>query len=218
MKMIKPGDAEPAPVAAVILAAGLGSRFRASDASIASKLVAPLDGAPLVRHVARAALASQARPLIVVTGHAEAVVREALAGLPADFVHNPDYASGLSTSLKAGLAKIPTEAAGALVLLGDMPRIAATTLDRLIALFRERPNCAAVVPAHAGVRGNPVLLARRLFPAIAHLRGDQGARRLLEDAGVEVVEWETDEAVGFDVDTPEELQRARAEVGHKPPT
>jgi molybdenum cofactor cytidylyltransferase len=195
-------------VAAVILGAGTGSRFREADAAPASKLVVSLDGAPLVRHVAKAALASQARPVVVVTGHAEAAVRAALADLDVSFAFNPDYATGLASSLKVGLADIPQEAAGALILLGDMPRVTSETLDRLIELFEAHRGCAAVVPTYAGLRGNPALLSRRLFPQIARLHGDQGARGLLEKVGAEVVEFDADVSVALDVDTPEELSKA----------
>src|SRR5262245_23137232 len=98
----------------------------------ANKLTADVGGMPMVRHAAEAAVASRARPVLVVTGHQAADVRAALAGLDVRFVENPDYAAGLSSSLKAGLRALPPSADAALVLLGDMPRIAGAHLDRLI--------------------------------------------------------------------------------------
>src|SRR5438105_15789882 len=83
-------------VVAIILAAGRSTRMGA-----ANKLVADIGGEPMVRRVAEAALASAAATVLVVTGHQEAEVRAALAGLGVSFVHNPDYAVGLSSSLKA---------------------------------------------------------------------------------------------------------------------
>ena len=123
-----------------------------------------------MRRVAEAALASQARPVLVVTGHQAEAVRSALAGLDVTFVANPDFAQGLSTSLKAGLRALPGEADGALILLGDMPRIAAADLDRLIAAFADEGGEAIIAPLHEGKRGNPVRMAARLF------RGDAGTR------------------------------------------
>ncbi len=198
-------------IGAVILAAGQSSRFRAEGGQEVSKLVAQFGGKPLVRHAAEAALASRARPVVVVTGHAREAVQAALAGLPLLFAHNADFASGLASSLHAGVAALPGEVAGALVLLGDMPRIEAPLLDRLIDAFAARPLALAAAPVHAGRRGNPVLLSRALFPMLARLEGDEGARRLLSEAdpiGVVEVDVESD-GVALDIDTPGELAAAR---------
>ena len=195
-------------VAALILAAGTSSRYRAADPSVATKLVAHLDGVPLVRRVAEAALSSGARPVVAVTGHAAAEVRAALDGCAVTFTQNADYASGLASSLRAGLAALPPDVAGALVLLGDMPGVTAPLLDRLIAAFAADPGAEAVVPVHAGRRGNPALLGRALFAAAAALTGDEGARRLLALARVVEVEID-DEAVLLDVDEPAALRLTR---------
>ena len=195
-------------IAAIILAAGQASRFRAAagDAGPETKLVALLDGEPLVRHVAQAALASRADPVVVVTGHAEGAVRAALDGLPLTFAHNPDYATGLASSLQRGLADIPPDCDGALVLLGDMPLVGADIIDTLLSAFERRPEAKAAAPLRQGQRGNPVLLSRALFPAVAAVRGDVGARALLAAAQGDVIEVEiASHAVTFDVDTPEAL-------------
>lgn len=195
-------------VAAIILAAGAASRFRAAagDGGPPTKLVALLGGKPLVRHVAEAALASRARPVIVVTGHAQVAVEAALADLPVSFVHNADFATGLASSLRAGLGAAPASAQAALVLLGDMPRISAPLLDALIAAHGLHPEAKAVAPLFEGARGNPVLIARALFASVATLTGDRGARALLAAAANEVVEVPVaDAAVIFDVDTPDAL-------------
>ena len=191
-------------VAAIVLAAGTANRYRAADPSIATKLVALIDGVPMVRHIVEAALASRARPVVVVTGYAEAEVRATLDGLTVGFVANPDYATGIASSLRAGLSALPTKVDGALVLLGDMPGVTAPLLDRLIEAHRADPDRDAVVPMHAGRRGNPVLLGRVLFGAAMELRGDEGARRLLVRAEVLEVDV-TDRAVLVDVDDPATL-------------
>ena len=196
-------------VAAIILAAGKASRFRAAagESGPATKLVAKMEGRPLIAHVAAAALASKAQPVVVVTGHAETDVREALAGLPVTFVHNPDFAQGMSTSLRAGIVALPDSAAGALVLLGDMPRVSASLLDQLLAAFEAHPQAGAIVPVIDGRRGNPVLIARDLFPAVAQISGDVGARPVLQAAGDRVVEvMVNDSGAAFDVDAPDALE------------
>ncbi len=198
-------------IGAVVLAAGRSSRFRAEGGQEVSKLVARFGGKPLVRHAAEAALASRARPVVVVTGHAREAVEAALAGLPLLFAHNPDFASGLASSLKTGVAALPARVAGALVLLGDMPAIEAPLLDRLIAAFAARPLALAAAPVHAGRRGNPVLLSRALFAALSRLEGDEGARRLLREADPQrIVEVDVESGgVTLDIDTPGELAAAR---------
>ena len=191
-------------MAAIVLAAGTASRYRAADPSLSTKLTAVLDGKPLVRHVAEAALASRARPVLVVTGHAARDVASALDGLAVHFVPNPDYATGLASSLRAGLAALPGDVAGAVILLGDMPGVSGALIDRLIACFEAEPGLEAVVPVYAGRRGNPALLARSLFAAAATLQGDEGARKVLVRARVHEVDL-GDAAVTLDIDDPATL-------------
>jgi molybdenum cofactor cytidylyltransferase len=199
-----------AEIAALVLAAGRASRYRAAGGAEPTKLIAGYRGEPLVRWAVRAALASRARPVVVVTGHAGAEVEAALAGLDLRFVPNPAYAEGLATSLRAGVSALPADVAGALVLLGDMPGTSASVADALIAAFEAAPDALAAVALYAGQRGNPVLLGRGLFAAVARLTGDQGARGLLAAlpperiASVEVAEA----GVTLDVDRPEDLARA----------
>ncbi|MGO9744024.1 MAG: NTP transferase domain-containing protein [Roseiarcus sp.] len=204
---LEPGDIAE-DIAAILLAAGTASRYRAAGGAEASKLIADFHGEPVVRAAAKAALASRAAPLVVVTGYAREKIEAALAGLDAVFVHNADYATGLASSLRAGLAAVP-RAAGALVLLGDMPRVPPSALDLLIAAFAERRDALAVIPVFRGERGNPVLLSRALIPEIERLSGDEGARRLLRAADPRrILEVAFDDAaITLDVDTPADLRR-----------
>jgi len=198
-------------IAAIILAAGRSSRYRAGGGAEASKLIACYRGEALVRRVARAALASRARPVVVVTGNARIEVEASLAGLPLVFAFNPDFASGLASSLRTGVAALPASAPGAVVLLGDMPEIEAATIDRIVKVFITSSSLVAAVPVHAGRRGNPVLLGRDMFAAVARLEGDEGARRLLREAAPDrVAEVRFDDvAVTLDIDTPDDLATAR---------
>jgi molybdenum cofactor cytidylyltransferase len=196
-------------IAAVILAAGRSTRF-SSNQPAATKLIAELKGKPLIRHVAEAALGSRARPVIAVTGHARDLVQAALADAPVTFVHNKDYASGLASSLRAGIAAIPQSARGAIILLGDMPLVTADLIDEVIRTFGEGVNADAVAPVTEGRRGNPVLLARSLFAGLAGLAGDEGARRLLQNRGIHVLEIASaGEAASADIDTHEALETLR---------
>jgi molybdenum cofactor cytidylyltransferase len=157
--------------------------------------------------------------VIVVTGHQEGAVREALAGLEVIFVSNPQFALGLAGSLAAGIAAVPADADGALVCLGDMPFVAPADIDRLIAAFSPADHRLIAVPTHAGRQGNPVLWARRYFPELLALSGDQGAKPLLSrhvDAVVEIAM--PGEGVLRDFDTPESLAGAVANTAEPSPS
>jgi molybdenum cofactor cytidylyltransferase len=197
-------------VGAIILAAGQSSRFRAAGGPDLTKLVAKLDGKPIVRLVVEATLATKARPVVVVTGYARDSVEAAVADLDIRLAFNPKFASGLASSLKAGLAATPADAAGALVLLGDMPWIEPRLADAMIDAFLARPGALAAVPMRDGRRGNPVLFGRGLFEAAMRLTGDEGARGLIDALSAsELVEVDApDMGVTFDVDTPSDLLRA----------
>ncbi|MGH6925718.1 MAG: NTP transferase domain-containing protein [Propylenella sp.] len=204
----RPQPREPAEhrhegVAAIILAAGQSRRMGGPN-----KLLARFGGEALVRRVAERALASKADPVIVVTGHKAAEISAALDGLDVRVVHNPDFADGLATSLKAGLQVVPEQAGGALVLLADMPEITTAVIDRLIAAFRARPEPAIVLPTIAGKRGNPVLWSRAFFPELMTVTGDTGARHILARHEEAVERVEIGAAAGVDVDTPEALAKA----------
>ena len=194
-------DAPRAPrIAAIVLAAGLSSRMGRN------KLLVELNGKPLLRHAVEAAAKSAADPVIVVTGNESGKVADALAGLEVRTVVNPDYALGLSTSLRAGIAALPGDCDGALVLLGDMPGVSSALLDRMIAAFSPADNRAIVVASHGGKRGNPVLWARRFFPEILMLEGDSGAKPLIAANGELVCEVEAaDDGPLADIDTQQAL-------------
>ncbi len=189
-------------IAAVILAAGQSRRMGG-----ANKLTANVGGRPMVRAAAEAALASGARPVVVVTGHGADDVRAALAGLDVTYAHNADYADGLATSLKAGIAAL-AGVDGAVVMLGDMPEVDATVVDRLTAAFDPARDAAIVVPTHDGRRGNPVLWSARFFADLMGLEGDVGGRNLMAANASVVRQVPLGRAVAFDIDTPEALAAA----------
>jgi molybdenum cofactor cytidylyltransferase len=194
-------------IAAIVLAAGRSTRMGGPN-----KLLAEVGGKPLARIAAEEALASRADPVIVVTGHQRERVEQALAGLKVRFVHNPDFADGLSTSLKAGIAAVPADADGAIVCLGDMPQVRAALIDRMIAAFDPARGALVVVPTIEGKRGNPVLWSRRFFPELATLDGDVGARHLIATYGEALTEVPADAAALIDIDTPEALSALKDEV------
>ena len=189
-----------ARIAALVLAAGRSRRMGRN------KLLAPVQGRPMVSHVVDALLASSARPIIVVTGHEPEALRAALEGRDVVFVHNPDYAEGLSTSLKAGLTALPTGCDGALVCLGDMPKLRSRHVERLIAAFNPAEGRAICVPTFSGERGNPVLWGADYFEEMQTVKGDTGAKHLIGTYDDHVCEVTMeDDAVLRDIDTPQAL-------------
>lgn len=198
--------------AAVILAAGRSSRMGEG----LNKLLAEVGGRPVIRRVAEAALASRARPVIVVTGHERGRVEAALAGLDVSFVHNPDHATGMASSLRAGIAAVPETVAGALVVLGDMPLLAPGLLDRLMDAHAPAAGRLIAAPVEGGQRGHPVLWSRRFFAELSALEGDVGARAILAANAELVAEVPVvaEEGAFLDVDTPRLLAEAREAVSN----
>ena len=192
-------------VAALILAAGQSRRMGRRN-----KLLEEVDGTPMVRRVAESVLASHARPVVVVTGHQHKRVRGVLEGLDVAFAHNPDFAEGLSTSLRTGLDAVGGDVDGALVCLGDMPQVDGSQIDKLIAAFDPLEGRAICVPVTGGKRGNPVLWGAELFDQMRRVAGDVGARHLIgENAEVLCEVAIAGDAVLVDIDTPEALAALR---------
>ena len=155
-------------------------------------------------------MASAADAVVVVTGHQADAVRAVLSDLPLRFADNPNFADGLSTSLAAGLDALPADIDAALICLGDMPRITADVMTRLIETYRNDQDARIVVSTVDGKRGNPVLWSRAFFADLKAVRGDVGGRALIGDHSAAVVEVEVGADAGFDVDTPEVLAKLRA--------
>jgi molybdenum cofactor cytidylyltransferase len=193
-------------VAAIVLAAGRSTRMGGPN-----KLLAELSGKKLVRIATEQALASKASEVIVVTGHQADLVEQALQGLKVRFVRNPDFAGGLASSVKAGIAAVSAEADGAVICLGDMPLIDAGLIDRLINAFAPDRGHLIAVPVAEGRRGNPVLWSRRFFKELMTLDGDIGARHLIAKHAEAVAEVPVEGEDAFlDIDTPQALEAARS--------
>jgi molybdenum cofactor cytidylyltransferase len=186
--------------AALILAAGASTRFAGGH-----KLLAEFRGKPVISHVFELAISAPLDVRLVVTGArvGEIAALAERAGLRS--LHNPDFASGLSTSLKAGLAALPPDCDGVIVLLGDMPLIRPQTLQAILQAAQINPAFAAIVPMHQGEWGHPVLLKRALFEEIAILTGDQGARKLLNSRKDVLTLAVDDPGILADFDTREAL-------------
>ncbi|HTO31276.1 MAG TPA: molybdopterin-binding/glycosyltransferase family 2 protein [Pararhizobium sp.] len=192
-------------VAIVLLAAGRASRMGAAGQH---KLLAEFDGVPLIRRSAQAALDAGNGRTIVVTGHRQDEIRATLSGLEITAIENPDYAAGMASSLVRGLNAVAADADGVLVMLADMPWVTAQDLKTLIAAFRAERGQTIVRAVSGGKRGNPVILPKSTFEAIRQLRGDIGARHIIESSGLPVVDVEIGPAAHLDFDTPEAILAA----------
>jgi molybdenum cofactor cytidylyltransferase len=171
-----------------------------------NKLLARIDGEPMIRRVVTHVLASGVKPVIVVTGFEADRVVAALNGFDVTLVNNLSYSAGLSTSLRVGLEALPLEIDGTLICLGDMPEIEIPVIHALLAAFTGQN--AICVPMHRGQRGNPVLWGRNYFAEMKALTGDSGAKPLMARHTPHLVEVDVaTDSIFHDVDTPADLAR-----------
>jgi 4-nitrophenyl phosphatase len=193
-------------VAAVILAAGASTRFGQP------KQLLDWRGVPLLAHIADVALAAGLAPVIIVLGCQAKAARASLGTRPVETAMNWRWEKGLSTSLQVGLAALPPETDAAVFLQCDQPLIAPSLLQALMARFEET-NAPIVRPVHAGQPGTPVLFARRLFPELAAVSGDEGGRSLINRYAKDVATVEVaDPDVLVDVDTFADYERLQRRV------
>lgn len=199
-------EANPAALGLVVLAAGRASRMGEGGRH---KLLAEFEGEALVRRSVRQAVEADVGPVTVVTGHRSKEVADALSGLKARVLENPDFATGMASSLKAGLAAIEADGLpGMMVLLADMPNVSAADITALVRTYAKSGGKAIVRAVADGQRGNPVILPAAAFEALKVLEGDIGARPVIENAGLAVIDVEIGPAARLDVDTPEAILAA----------
>ncbi len=190
-------------ISAVVLSAGISSRMGEPKALV------PLNGGPLLGLVLKGLAGSQVSETIVVLGFGADRIRQSVPLDGARVVENPQYASGMSSSLRVGVHELSADADAFFVVLGDAPFVRSTTYDRLIEA-RQRTGSRVAVPTFEGVRGNPVLLARSLAPEVDSIEGDRGCRAIHLRYPNETVEVPVDDpGVLIDIDTPEDVALVR---------
>jgi molybdenum cofactor cytidylyltransferase len=206
-----------ARVSAIVLAAGEGRRMGSLKApqrakgrlagDPALKLALRLGGKSLLRHVVEAALAAPVDEVVVVLGHGAAELEQELPRDPrVRTIFNPDYATGQSSSVKAGINALASQAQAAVFLLGDQPLISSRAIEALVGAFRSG-HSAVVRPRYRGTPGHPVLFSRALFPELLQVTGDQGGRELLARHQGEVAMVDLNLESPVDIDTKEDYSQ-----------
>lgn len=184
---------------AIILAAGRAQRFGGT------KLLEEYDGAPLLHRALDVARSACHENTWLVTGHAAREMTRAAEGRVGHVVHNREYAQGIGSSIACGASACPESADALLFLLADQPLVSRSHIANLIRGWTGEPG-AIVATAFSGVLGPPVLFGRGHLEALRALRGDAGARQVL-DAHADAVVAVSHDPAGVDIDTPEDLQR-----------
>ena len=173
------------------------------------KLVLTFRGQPIVRWSVEA-LRPHVDELVVVTGSGADAVHAALDGLTVRFVKNPHPEAGQGSSIAVGVAALPPGIRAVIIALGDQPRVPDEVVPALLATWR-RTGSAIAAPVYRGVQGTPVLFAAEVFPELATLTGDTGARVVVAARGEGVARVAFDTAMPSDVDTPEDFARLHVE-------
>jgi molybdenum cofactor cytidylyltransferase len=197
-------------VSAIVLAAGTSSRMGAPN-----KLLLDFNGAPLVRHVVMRIVASSPFETIVVTGHQEEQVIQALAGLEVSFVHNSRFEEGMTSSIQAGVAVARGE--GFMICLSDMYAMSAARYQELMEFFQEKlvdDKMTICLPFHDGKRGNPVIFSAGYRHEILSHPDPEGCRKIVQENSVHLQKLQTASSeILQDLDTPQDYQQARNNVG-----
>lgn len=194
-------------ITAIILAAGLSKRLGRN------KLLLPLGDETVLRKTAKAVLASAVSEIILVTGHEEAAVKQAVEGFDVRLAHNPRYAEGQSTSMIAGIEAAREEACAYLFVLGDQPLLTPQIVNDLISLYeKSRPDALVAAPTFRGRRGNPALFSASLRDELLQASGDAGGRgiiRRLETESPEQIVFHRlpNDDIFLDIDTEEDYER-----------
>lgn len=189
-------------IAALILAAGRSRRFGAGN-----KLLADLEGKPVLAHTLAAVTNARFDQLLLVTGHDHDAMTEIAQGFSVDAIRAPDAGEGMGASIAAGVARVAPNIDGLAILPGDMPLITPQTLQILAQTFTAHDGRLIVHAADRdGAQRNPVLWPREYFTQLAALEGDRGAKSLIHDA---IVVRISDETELFDIDDADALTEAR---------
>ena len=192
-------------ISAVILAAGESRRMGKQN-----KLLLPIGGEALLVKLVASVCASDVGQVLVVIGHEAEKIRRELNELPLNFVYNPNFSEGMTTSIKYGVKVASHECDGLLICLGDMPFINTSEINKLIHAYvknRIKGEGLIVVPVFKRQRGNPVLFSIEFRNDILEHKKESGCKEVIMKNSDSVMEIEMDdEKMLLDVDTMEDYQ------------
>ncbi len=192
------------PVAGIILAAGESRRFGRS------KQLLDWHGQPFVRAIAQTALAAKLTPILVVTGSDAAQIEAVMQDLPVKILHNREWQSGQSSSIRAGLRAVPKKNGAVIFLLADQPQVTPQLLRAMVE--RHTANLPAIIAPMVGEqRATPVLFDRTTFPDLQALTGDMGGRAIFVKHSLTYLAWH-DESLLLDVDTSKDYERIKRQA------
>ncbi len=194
--MSRPGESADG-LYAIVLAAGASTRFGSA------KQLVRIAGRPMLHASVSRAVAVAGSATIVVLGARAAELAPLLTHTPASIVINRDWREGMGSSIRAGVARLPAACTGVLLMLADQVAVTAEDLQRLVSTWRRQPDYVAAA-LYAGAMGVPAIFPRPRFGELAELRGDVGARRLLQSNPDRVIRVPM-ESAALDIDTPEDL-------------
>lgn len=184
-------------VGVVLLAAGASSRMGQP------KQLLLYQGRTLLRRAAETALATGCQPIVLVTGAVHEPLTQEVQDLPVTTVHNPDWATGMGSSIRTGLTaleKAPQSLVAVLIMLCDQPLVTPALLRQLLEQ-QHRTQAPVVAAAYGDTLGVPAVFGLAALPALRQLRGAEGARKLIARYGEAVAQVSFPEGI-FDVDTP----------------
>jgi CTP:molybdopterin cytidylyltransferase MocA len=182
---------------AIVLAAGASVRFGSA------KQLVRIAGRPMMHSVVTRAVEVAGNSVIVVLGAHAAELAPLLSHTPASIVINRDWREGLASSIRAGVARLPAACSGVMLLLADQAAVTTEDLRRLLGAWRRQPEYTAAA-VYGGTVGVPAIFPRSSFADLGQLRGDVGARGLLQRNPDRLVRVAM-ESAAVDVDTPEDL-------------
>jgi len=187
----------------IVLSAGKSTRMRGRN-----KLLAKIDGKPMIRKVVETALNSKVDEVIVVLGWEADKIKEALSDLPCRFTVNKNYERGQSSSIKVGLREVGQATRAVLILPGDIAMIDAGSINRVLDAFSRYSN-PILIAAHDGKPGHPILLAKQIFAEVEEIdEQTSGLKSIVKRHEGELRLVETNsENVLRDFDTPEDLKQ-----------
>lgn len=192
-------------VVAVVLAAGDSTRLGQP------KQLAPIAGRPALAYTLDALRASFVEGIVLVLGHRADEIERALDLDGIEIVRNEAYAEGQSTSVRAGIKALGEHVGAALMVVGDQPMVSPSVVDAIVAAYQQTGG-PSIVPVYEGAWGNPVLLARAMWPLLENLKGDTGARPILRKHMDMVLELPVPGPAPDDIDTPDDYARVRQQM------